>query len=424
MNLIRLGDTKPGLSVLICTIATRQHFLTGLLAKMFRQLPLGVEIVIGSDDGEEPIGDKRNRLLDAAWGKYVCFFDDDDTPGDDYFSALLAALEAKPDCVGFRVRRTEDGALDGEAIHSARFTKNFSDRKPGGHSHYERVPNHLNPVRIELARKIRFKSLNSGEDTDYAVRLRPLINIEEFVDRVLYRYDWRSQRAGENTNLPTGTCGIVARVTPVMDAVIVSDSREPHLRQMTATTIRTLRETVPHVNVIVVESSGADWPGCRVVRPTIPFNYNAYLMLGAAQGTAPWIGLFNNDLIFREGWWLKILQAHARTGIPSLSPRCSDDFRQLPFADAGVAEGYSVGREVSGWAILVKRDTFTAIGGLDDGPTFWYSDNAYSEQLERAGIKHALVADSIVNHRGSKTLITLPAEEQAELKADPTGRFA
>lgn len=424
MNIIRLGDGEPVLSILVCTIESRRGYLTKLLRAFMPQLVGPVEFIIASDDGEVAIGDKRNMLLDEAWGEYICFFDDDDRPADDYVEQILTALESRPDCVGLKVRRTVDGVNEGTSTHSIRFEQNGNFVNSSSKPYYERVPNHLNPVRSELAREIRFKSLNSGEDTDYGVRLRPLLKTEVMIDKVLYYYDYRSQRPNENTNQPNFTSA--APIVPAsMDAVIVSDASKPHLRAMTATTIRTLKQTVPHVNVIVVESSDVYWPGCTVVKPKQPFNYNAYLMLGIEQGRAPWVGLFNNDLMFRENWWMKILQAHARTGIPSLSPRCTDDPRQdAPKDTPEIVEGYRVGYELSGWAIVVKREVIGTIGGLDTSPVFHYSDDAYADQLRMNGIKHALVRDSIVNHRRSKTLSTLPPHVQSELKSDATGRYA
>lgn len=426
MNIIRLGDPSPTLSVLIASIATRQHFLTQLLARFLQQLDgTGVELVIGVDDGEISIGEKRNRLLDAAWGRYVCFFDDDDEPLPAYCQSLLQAIgDGSVDCVGFRVRRTVDGVFDGEATHSLRYEANANRQGEAGML-YERIPNHLNPIRVELAREVRFAHADSGEDTDFAVRIRPLLKRERFVDRVLYHYAYRTRRPNENTHAPTNwATATKRRVPPPMDAVIVSAATTPHLRSMTETTIRTLRETVPHVNVIVVESACVDWPECTVVRPTGPFNYNAYLMQGAAAGSAEWIGLFNNDLVFQSGWWLKILQAHSATGLQSLSPRCPDDRRQMPFVGAGVVRGYQIGRHVSGWAIVAARSVLERIGGLDAGPTFWFSDNAYAAQLQAHGVEHGLVTDSLVRHRASQTLRLLTPAQQNVLKSDPTGRFS
>ena len=44
------------------------------------------------------------------------------------------------------------------------------------------------------------------------------------------------------------------------------------------------------------------------------------------------------------------------------------------------------------------------IGGFDYPVNFWYSDNVYAEQLKAAGIKHALVGNSIVRHLESQSL--------------------
>jgi hypothetical protein len=41
---------------------------------------------------------------------------------------------------------------------------------------------------------------------------------------------------------------------------------------------------------------------------------------------------------------------------------------------------------------------------LNEGVSFWYSDNIYGEQIKHAGVKHALVCSSFVTHLGSSTL--------------------
>ena len=148
-----------------------------------------VRVLIRSEDRHEmTTGFKRNLLLDDAEdSRAVCFIDDDDSVHPGYLPSILNALDSRPDVVGFKARRFVEGRQIGEAIHSIRYKKSQTVAI-GDWIRYERVPNHLNPVRTELARGVRFKDITYGEDHDYANRLRPLLKTEKFIDNYLYDY--------------------------------------------------------------------------------------------------------------------------------------------------------------------------------------------------------------------------------------------
>ena len=186
----------PKLSILICSLQARAEMLCGLLDVLYPQLvePSPVEVLLEVDNGERVIGGKRNRLLNKSAGQYVCFIDDDDKVPADYVSQILTALDTSPDCVGFNLAYYVDGNPRGTAIHSLRFDRYGQRRAPGGMMLYERTPNHLNPIRREIALQVRFPELNHGEDSDYAMRIRLLLKTEVFIDRVMYHYLYRSKK--------------------------------------------------------------------------------------------------------------------------------------------------------------------------------------------------------------------------------------
>ena len=181
----------PGLTfaILICHVPERKETLARLLAGLEPQIVPGVQIFIRSDDhGTMSTGAKRNVLLDSAQdARYSAFVDDDDVVAPKYVSSILMAIQGNPDAVGFKTRRYVDGKLAGEAIHSIRYLKSET-LQFGNWTRYHRVPNHLNPVRMELAQATRFKDITFGEDHDYANRLRPLLKTEAFIDEYLYDY--------------------------------------------------------------------------------------------------------------------------------------------------------------------------------------------------------------------------------------------
>lgn len=177
------GLSEPALSILIPSLHRRQHTLAELLRELHRQIfaldnPWQVEIHCDLDGGEKPVGEKRDALLRRARGRFIAFIDDDDMVAPSYFTDILHAIIAKPqaDCVVFAGRLEVDGVYAGPFDYSITHKKYYQRGNA-----YFRTPNHLCPVRRELALQVGFKAINCGEDTDYAVRLFPLLKSESSI---------------------------------------------------------------------------------------------------------------------------------------------------------------------------------------------------------------------------------------------------
>ena len=188
------------LSVLICSITTRTRLLQNLMRILKEQATDDVEILVELDNGKMSIGAKRNKLLKKAIGDYIAFVDDDDKVSEDYTPKILEALSNNPDCCG----------VEGEITHTKRVRIKLSSRpncyrrsqrcvqkfihsiqyhdwfeKSGV---YYRCPNHLNPVKREIALKVMFPDASRGEDKHYSFRLYPLLKTEEYIHGVIYFY--------------------------------------------------------------------------------------------------------------------------------------------------------------------------------------------------------------------------------------------
>lgn len=151
------------------------------------QLTDEVEVIVNVDDGQLSIGDKRNALLKEATGDYIAFIDDDDMVRTTYVPNILTAILTDPDCVGIEGIMTTNGSTSGRLfIHSLRYHIWFEDN-----GIYYRNPNHLSPVKRELALKTGFPGINHGEDHDYSRRLLPLLNTECYIKGPIYHYDYR-----------------------------------------------------------------------------------------------------------------------------------------------------------------------------------------------------------------------------------------
>jgi hypothetical protein len=185
------------LSILIPTLNSRTECREALLRILKPQVdrhPGEVELLILEDDGKVPTGTKRNQLMEQSKGAYIAFVDDDDLVSVDYVERILGALNAKPDCVGFQVKRTTAGKITGLAVHSLKYRAFANWHLPDGQWFYERTPNHLCPIRREIAIAAQFPAKTIGEDQTYASRVRPHLQTECFLAGVLYHYQVRPPR--------------------------------------------------------------------------------------------------------------------------------------------------------------------------------------------------------------------------------------
>jgi glycosyltransferase involved in cell wall biosynthesis len=176
------------LSILIPTLRRRNAQLRLLLDAVYSQQVDGVEVLLDIDDGEDTVGKKRQRLLSKARGEFVAHIDDDDRISPTYVSKILSAIEKNPDVVGLTGIITTEGLNPKKFIHTMQ-CKTWYEHE----NCYYRNPNHLNPVKRELALQVGFKDINCGEDKDYSDRLLPLLKTEVFIPETLYYYQFSNK---------------------------------------------------------------------------------------------------------------------------------------------------------------------------------------------------------------------------------------
>ena len=180
------------LSILIPTLTERVFYLDKLLKQLNKQIEFcnakdKVEILINSDNREKTTGLKRNELLKKAKGEYVWFIDDDDELYPGAINAVLEAAKKKPDCMAINGTMTTNGRNEERWFIAI----NNSYEKRNGV--YYRYPNHITPIRRELATKIKFPNKTLGEDFDYATALKEakLLKTEEAIKLPIYHYQYR-----------------------------------------------------------------------------------------------------------------------------------------------------------------------------------------------------------------------------------------
>jgi hypothetical protein len=76
--------------------------------------------------------------------------------------------------------------------------------------------------------------------------------------------------------------------------------------------------------------------------------------------------------------------------------------------------------------VSCRKEKYEIIEDLNEGVSFWYSDNIYANELEMRGIRHILVPTSIVNHHEhnlGKTGSSLSHEEQQKITLMELGNY-
>lgn len=175
------------LSILIATMPCRESQFERLFKSIFNQAVLvdgEVTFQILCDDSlSYNIGTKRNKLLQMATGDYIVFIDDDDEISPDYVQLILQAAEISPDCIG----------INGTISFNGHHERQWFISKEYGYWHekngiYYRTPNHISPVRREIALQAMFPEISFGEDAEYSKRILPLLKTEVVINEPLYKY--------------------------------------------------------------------------------------------------------------------------------------------------------------------------------------------------------------------------------------------
>lgn len=155
-------------------------------AKLHHSLELqaneGLEILTDSSMAYN-IGTKRNKLLQQARGEYVVFCDDDDLVTPDYVGKIFSGMGA--DCIGISGIMTVDGR-DLRQWHISREYGSWHEKD----GVFLRTPNHISPVRREIALKVGFPDIEHGEDYAYSMGLLPLLKTENKVEGNIYHYKY------------------------------------------------------------------------------------------------------------------------------------------------------------------------------------------------------------------------------------------
>lgn len=178
------------LSILVATMPKREWKFNRILSKLDSQVPMnGCVEVLFDHSMDYNIGVKRNLLLDRALGDYIVFVDDDDMVSDDYTRKILQAMEGNPDCIGISGTITTNGKNERQWHISKEYGSWYEKNKV-----YYRTPNHISPVKREIAIKVRFPEISFGEDAVYSKNILPYLHTENIVKGNIYEYKYNNRK--------------------------------------------------------------------------------------------------------------------------------------------------------------------------------------------------------------------------------------
>ena len=183
------------LSILICTLPERKHFLDALLNQLVPQVTDEVEVLMNDKPRGIPTGTKRNLLISQATGDYVCFIDDDDEIAPDYVFQILKAIKSGfPDCVTFEGYYTENGRNRLDWV--IKLGEKYEARHENGKYMIFRYPNHLAVIKRSLASQVKFHDVHQREDYLFATELRDrkLLKTSNHIPMQLYHYRYISNK--------------------------------------------------------------------------------------------------------------------------------------------------------------------------------------------------------------------------------------
>ena len=172
----------------------RYYSFTSLKESLVKQIEennLQTEVEIISDDRLDiSIGQKRNHLIELAKGKFVVFVDDDDEVHPEYLKLITDTIKDNPkiDCIGIY------GEMIFDKIHHRKWFISITNGEWFERDLvFYRTPNHISPIKREIAAKCSFPDVSTGEDRVFSDVVFPLLKKEAIIETPLYVYHYSSK---------------------------------------------------------------------------------------------------------------------------------------------------------------------------------------------------------------------------------------
>lgn len=187
------------LTVTIASVSIRKNMLDNLLDKLNKQIQENnlfedVEILVDDDD-DRFLGTKRKIMLSKAKGLFTCAVDDDDIVSKDYLKKITDAIkkDKNVDCLGINGVITVNGQNPKRWVISCHYEDWFEKDDI-----YYRTPNHICPIKTELARLADFDEVKWGEDYPFSQRVKKYLKKETVIDEPIYHYQYSTETSLNN----------------------------------------------------------------------------------------------------------------------------------------------------------------------------------------------------------------------------------
>jgi hypothetical protein len=187
------------LTVTIASVSIRKNMLDNLLDKLNKQIQENnlfedVEILVDDDD-DRFLGTKRKIMLSKAKGLFTCAVDDDDMVSKDYLKKITDAIkkDKNVDCLGINGVITVNGQNPKRWVISCHYEDWFEKDDM-----YYRTPNHICPIKTELARLADFDEVKWGEDYPFSQRVKKYLKKETVIDEPIYHYQYSTETSLNN----------------------------------------------------------------------------------------------------------------------------------------------------------------------------------------------------------------------------------
>lgn len=179
-----MNPSKPNWSILIATTGRREERFKKLLKLLLPQTNYkDIEVIAYWNNGELPLANIRQALINSAQGEYISFIDDDDEIPKDYCNTIYPLLDGV-DYIGFRLQLYHNGEKMRPTFHSLKYS-NWSEDEKG----YYRNISHLNPIKRNIVLRIPFVAENQvPEDADWSQRIAPYVKTQHYIKKIMYYY--------------------------------------------------------------------------------------------------------------------------------------------------------------------------------------------------------------------------------------------
>jgi GT2 family glycosyltransferase len=391
------------LSILIPTMNSRASLLTRLMAILEPQLTDQIEVLTDADDGELPIGTKRNHLMQRAKGKYVCYVDDDDRVSEDYISTLMEGIEKDVDVVCIQGIMTTNGMDPYRFVDTPYMAPGMASKD--GEYYYTRGVQHLDATRREIALYGKFIDSSYGEDDDWTKKIEStkLVQSWHLVDHPTYFYDYRFPKDREIEPK-------FAVVMPCWNHVYT-----------TTKSVESLFENTADKNfcLVLVDDGSTDDTrdyardlGVRFGfrrfhyhrnRENLGVNasWNAGIAIARARG-AEYIAVVNNDVLFAPNWDASLIESLRDPKVGVISPLST--YGAVPLDWPRGAErnmnpaGYMGYMPILGACFAFRSKLIDEIGPFPEELRIYFGDNWIALAAQNKGYECGYDDKSYVHH--------------------------